>query len=70
MAKAKLTEYLKPQDNKRYETYRFHHLHQGDEESLDTFHTRLRTASAVSGFTDVDSEIEQQIIVVGMVVCY
>ena len=66
-ANAKLTEYWKPQENKRYETYQFHHLHQGDEGSLDTFHT---SSVGESGFTDVDSDIEQQIIVVGMVVCY
>ena len=45
-AKAKLTVYLKPPENKRYETYQFHHLHKRDEESLDTFHIRLRRASA------------------------
>ena len=45
-AKAKLTVYLKPPEIKRYETYQFHHLHKRDEESLDTFHIRLRRASA------------------------
>ena len=42
-AKAKLTEYFKPQENKRYKTYQYRHLHQGNKESLDTFDTRLRT---------------------------
>ena len=64
-AKTKLTEYFKPQENKRYEIYKFRQLQQEDGESLDKFHTRLRTVSTICSFTDVGLEIEQQIIVGG-----
>ena len=62
-AKTKLTEYFKPQQNKRYEVYKFRQLRQNNDESLDQFHTRLRTTATTCEFTDPDSEIEQQIIV-------
>ena len=61
----KLTEYFTPLKNRRYEVYRFRQLTQGDNESLDAFHMRLRAASSNCEFTNVDFEIEQQIITGG-----
>ncbi|XP_065064758.1 uncharacterized protein LOC135690983 [Rhopilema esculentum] len=63
--KAKLIEYFEPQKNRRYEVYRFRETRQGDQESLDTFHTRLRQISSTCEFEDVDFEIEEQIIIGG-----
>ena len=42
-AKEKLTEYFQPQTNRQYEVYRFRQTKQNQEESLDQYHTRLRT---------------------------
>ena len=63
--KAKLIEYFEPQKNRRYEVYRFRETRQGNQESLDTFHTRLRQISSTCEFEDVDFEIEEQIIIGG-----
>ena len=65
LAKIKLTDYFKPQENKRYEIYKFRQLWQHDDESLDAFHTRLRTMTTNCEFANVELEIEQQIIVGG-----
>ena len=64
-AMTKLTEYFTPLKNTRYEIYKFRQLKQEDSESLDTFHMRLRESSCNCQFTNVDSEIEQQIITGG-----
>ena len=64
-AMTKLTEYFTPLKNTRYEIYKFRQLKQEDSESVDTFHMRLREASCNCEFTNVDSEIEQQIITDG-----
>ena len=63
--KAKLIEYFEPQKNRRYEVYRFRETRQGNQESLDTFHTRLRQISSTCEFEDVDFEIEEHIIIGG-----
>ena len=63
--KAKLIEYFEPQKNRRYEIYRFRQTRQGNLESLDTFHTRLRQISSTCKFEDVDFEIKEQIIIGG-----
>ena len=54
-----------PQKNQRYEVYRLRETRQGNQESLDTFHTRLRQISSTCEFEDVDFEIEEQIIIGG-----
>lgn len=56
VAKDKLTEYFEPQKNRRYEVYRFRRAVQEQNETLDQFHTRLRTLAQTCSFTDVDSE--------------
>ena len=62
VAKAKLKEYFDPQKNRRYEVYRFRQAMQKTDETLDEYHTRLRTMTATCEFND---EIEQQIIIGG-----
>ena len=64
-AKAKLQEHFEPQKNRRYEVYRFRQLKQALQETLDQFHTRLRTAAQTCEFNDVDFEIEEQILIGG-----
>ena len=54
IAKDKLTEYFEPQKNRRYEVYRFRQAVQEPNETLDQFHTRLRTLAQTCSFTDVD----------------
>ncbi len=45
--------------------YRFRQTTQEDNETLDQFHTRLRTMSETCEFANVDFEIEEQIIIGG-----
>ena len=45
--------------------YRFRQTAQEPNETLDQFHTRLRTLSETCEFADLEFEIEQQIIVGG-----
>ena len=65
IAKQKLKAYFDPQKNRRYEVYRFRQTAQEPKETLDQFHTRLRTLSETCEFADLEFEIEQQIIVGG-----
>jgi hypothetical protein len=62
-AKQKLKAYFDPQKNRRYEVYRFRQTTQEHNETLDQFHTRLRTMSETCEFADVEFEIEKQIII-------
>ena len=64
-AKTKLKEYFEPQQNRRYAVYQFRQAKQEEHETLDQFHTRLRTLAKTCAFADVDFEIEQQIITAG-----
>ena len=61
----KLTQYFEPQKNRRYEVYRFRQATQEKQETLDQFHTRLRTMAQTCEFHDNDFEIEEQIIIGG-----
>lgn len=62
----KLTEYFAPQENTRYGIYRFRQLQQNEDESLDAFSMRLRTAAENCEFgTRLEEEMEQQIIIGG-----
>ena len=45
--------------------YRFRQAKQETHETLDQFHTRLRSLAQTCNFHDVDFEIEQQIITAG-----
>ena len=65
IAKQKLKQYFDPQKNRRYEVYRFRQTTQGDNETLDQLHKKLRTMSETCEFADVDFEIEEQIIIGG-----
>ena len=65
VAKQKLKAYFDPQKNRRYEVYRFRQTTQEDNETLDQFHTRIRTMSETCEFANVDFEIEEQIIIGG-----
>ena len=64
-AKAQLTAYFEPQKNRRYEVYRFRQTTQAASETLDQYHTRLRTMAQTCEFQDVDFEVEEQIIIGG-----
>jgi hypothetical protein len=64
-AKTKLQEYFEPQQNRRYAVYQFRQAKQEPQETLDQFHTRLRSLAQTCAFHDVDFEIEQQIITAG-----
>ena len=64
-AKNKLTEFFEPQKNRRYEVYCFRQAAQEPTETLDQFHTRLRTLSKNCEFKELEFEIEQQIIIGG-----
>ena len=59
VAKQKLKTYFDPQKNRRYEVYQFRQATQGNNETLDQLHARLRTISETYEFTDVDFEIEE-----------
>ncbi|CAB4039327.1 Retrovirus-related Pol poly from transposon, partial [Paramuricea clavata] len=65
ITKQKLKAYFDPQKNRRYEVYRFRQTTQEHNETLDQFHTRLRTISETCEFADVEFEIEEQIIIGG-----
>ena len=64
-AKAQLTAYFEPQKNRRYEVYRFRQTTQAASETLDQYHTRLRTMAQTCEFQDIDFEVEEQIIIGG-----
>jgi hypothetical protein len=65
IAKAKLLAHFEPQKNKRYEVYRFRKAVQEPRETLDKFHTRLRTLAQTCQFASPLFEIEEQIIIGG-----
>eukprot|EP00794_Sanderia_malayensis_P005111 gene5111-biopygen4169 len=65
LAKQSLTQYFAPQKNKRYEVYRFRESKQGENETLDCFHTRLKNMAKPCEFADETFEIEEQIIIGG-----
>lgn len=65
-AKAKLKGHFEPQKNRRYEVYNFRQSKQERGETLDQFHTRLRSRAQTCEYADVNFEIEQQILVGGL----
>ena len=64
-AKAQLAACFEPQKNRRYEVYRFRQTTQAGSETLNQYHTQLRTIDQTCEFQDVDFEIEEQIIIGG-----
>ena len=59
---AKLNEYFSPQVNSTYEVYNFRQTKQKEGESLDSYHIPLRQLAKTCGFTNVDKEIKEHII--------
>ena len=57
--------YFQPQKNLRYEVYCFRQATQDATETLDQFHTRVRTLSKNCDFSELEFEIEQQILIGG-----
>ena len=64
-AVTKLTSYFEPQKNKLFEVYAFRKAVQGPNETLDQFHTRLRTLAESCEFHDLEFEIQVQIVIGG-----
>lgn len=60
--KQSLTDYFTPKKNTAYETFKFRQTSQKEDENIDAFHIRLRSAAALCEFHDVDKEILGQII--------
>lgn len=57
-----LTTHFTPKRNIAYEVLKFRAAKQLNSESLDSFHTRLRTLAAYCEFHDMDNEILTQIL--------
>ena len=68
-AKQKLTAYFEPQKNRRYDVYIFRKAFQGPNETLDQYHTRLKTLADPCEFADLDFELEERIIIGGSSSC-
>jgi hypothetical protein len=62
IAKLKLKEYFAPKKNTEYEVYRFRQAKQSPEETIDSFHTRLRQLALNCEFADTSKEVKAQII--------
>ena len=58
----KLNAHFSPQVNTTFEVYNFRQAKQNEGESLDSFHTRLRTLAKTCEFANTDKEIKDQII--------
>lgn len=61
-AKQKLKKYLAPKKNTECEVYRFRQAKQSSEETIDSFHTRLRQLALNCEFADTSKEVKSQII--------
>ena len=64
-AVTKLTCYFEPQKNKLFKVYTFRKAVQGPNETLDQFHTRLRTLAENCEFHDLEYEIQVEIVIGG-----
>ena len=60
-----LKAFFEPQKNRYYEVYRFRQTNQAASETLDQYHTRLRTVAQTCEFQDVEFEKEEQVIIGG-----
>ena len=58
----KLNQYFSPQTNVAFEVFNFRQAKQKPDESLDSYHTRLRHLSQTCKFSDPDKEIKDHII--------
>ena len=61
-AKDALTKHFEPAKNPIFEIYNFREAKQRADETLDEFHTRLRTLAKYCQFHDTDFEIKMQIV--------
>ena len=57
-----LTDHFEPKKNLEYETFKFRQARQEENETVDTFCTRLRLLAATCEFGDVNREIKAQIL--------
>lgn len=57
-----LTAYFDPKQNTEFEVFKFGQTAQQPQESIDSFHTRLRQIAANCDFHSIDREIKTQII--------
>lgn len=62
VTKKSLTDYFTPKRNTSYEVFKFRQATQNVGESMDSFHTRLRSLAATCNFHDTDREILSQIL--------
>ena len=62
MAKTKLNAYFDPKKNVEFEIFTFRQAKQHPGETMNSYHSRLRQLAATCEFTDVDKEVESQII--------
>lgn len=60
--KQSLENYFNPKQNPAFEVFKFRQSVQLQGESIDTYHTRLRTLAATCEFPNVDKEILMQIL--------
>eukprot|EP00745_Piridium_sociabile_P029527 TRINITY_DN48507_c1_g1_i2.p1 TRINITY_DN48507_c1_g1~~TRINITY_DN48507_c1_g1_i2.p1 ORF type:complete len:283 (-),score=41.55 TRINITY_DN48507_c1_g1_i2:214-1062(-) len=60
--KTSLSDHFTPKKNTSYETFKFRQTVQNQDESIDTFATRLRTMASLCDFRNADREILAQII--------
>ena len=65
LAKIKLDAYFEPKINITYETYVFRSMKQEEDESVDQYYTRLKSAALRCEFYDVDREVRDQIVMHG-----
>ena len=65
IAKEKLTQHFQLQKNVRYDVYVFRKAFQQKDETLDQYHTRLRTLAEPCELTNLYIELEEQIIIGG-----
>lgn len=56
------TAYFTPKKNTNFEVLKFRDLKQHNSESIDAFHTRLRTQASLCEFTNIENEILMQIL--------
>ena len=60
--KTVVDQYFSPQTNVAFEVFNFRQAKQKPDESLDSYHTRLRHLSQTCEFSDPDKEIKDHII--------
>ena len=63
-AKTKLTTHFEPQNNRRYDVYRFRETKQEQRETLDQYHTLLRAPSLHANFKIWNSRSNSKLLLV------